>query len=99
VLSESLPPPFFLIISERDEEVVEERKGLCEMSSGRREMPSRIGDDVHPTATPVLWRPWFSPFPASFSSHPPRRGLLHSSCVTVTMESGVGMGGTLQLLF
>ena len=50
-------PPFFFIISERDEEVVEERGGLCEMSYARREMPSRIGGDVCPTGTPLLWRP------------------------------------------
>ena len=50
-------PPFFFIIRERDEEVVEERGGLCEMSYARREMPSRIGGDVCPTGTPLLWRP------------------------------------------
>jgi hypothetical protein len=56
VLSESLPPSIFFIISERDEEVVEERRGLYEMSLGRREVPSRIGGDVCPTGTPLLWR-------------------------------------------
>ena len=57
VLSESLPPSIFFIISERDEEVEEERGGLCEMSSARREVPSRIGGGVCPTGTPLLWRP------------------------------------------
>jgi hypothetical protein len=51
VLSESLPPSIFFIISERDEEVVAERGDLCEVSLGRRMAPSRIGGDAHPTRT------------------------------------------------
>jgi hypothetical protein len=53
-----LPLIIFFIISERDEEVVEDRGGSCEVGLGMCGTPSRIGGVVYSVGTPVKYQAW-----------------------------------------
>ena len=49
---------FFVVVSEKDEEVPVGRGGSCEMILGMCGTPSRTGGDMHSVGTPVKHQAW-----------------------------------------